>query len=640
MKTIKFSFLIFLQVFCLSCLYADDCFKMYAALSQTKSVLQLDTVFTQSGTISLQKNRQAVNGLSISGRVQKTSADYCVRVVLADTEDHEYLVMEMYEELQNDSIFSFSEYCEETALLNNVQTSLLKVYLKDATINLTSTQVSYEPFNNSSTKSLTELRNTIRRNQVSNIVERINAYNRANKRLWLAGETELSRYDYATRKRILGLDDEESSGGWEYYVDGIFEMGHSSLRTLIDNSNDGYVPDFDWRDRHGKNWMTSVKDQWITHFCTAFAALSCVECLVNLYYNQKIDLDLSEQELASCADSVPHHTWEPLTVSMVSNYLQNNGVCDEEVYPFDTSSEIVPCRSGSIWPNEMIWTSGLSTMLYTKDQIKKALFTKGPLWTAILTSGTYAHAMALVGYHTINVGDTIYSVPNTNLYYTQYLIIEPDDPRIGGTYWVFKDNNPNTGYRYLFFHQGIAATLWDAYALLTPISSMTRTDDDIVWEDADGDGLYNWGIGNRPVSCPSWVPYEKDGDDSNPLLGQLNENTGYCYEYDPTHYISQISGTETYQSNVEARYHIFILNGGKLTITKRLHCIGNPIITIEGNGELVVDGGHIYNAEFNLSDHCKLTVKNGGKISMRKGKDFIAPQGCVLNIENGVIEHL
>lgn len=50
--------------------------------------------------------------------------------------------------------------------------------------------------------------------------------------------------------------------------------------------------------------MTPVKDQGQSCYCSAFAAVSCVEALSNLYYNKKLDLDLSEQEAACCNEYV------------------------------------------------------------------------------------------------------------------------------------------------------------------------------------------------------------------------------------------------------------------------------------------------------------------------------------------------
>jgi hypothetical protein len=59
---------------------------------------------------------------------------------------------------------------------------------------------------------------------------------------------------------------------------------------------------FDWRDRHGENWMTSVKDQRHND-CVAHANIGTFEAQINLYYNQNLNVDLSEQMRVDCPDN-------------------------------------------------------------------------------------------------------------------------------------------------------------------------------------------------------------------------------------------------------------------------------------------------------------------------------------------------
>ena len=47
--------------------------------------------------------------------------------------------------------------------------------------------------------------------------------------------------------------------------------------------------------------------------------------------------------------------------------------------------------------------------------------------------GSWSHAMTLVGYKTIKAGDVVYSTTSTKI------TIQPGDPRIGKTAWIFKD---------------------------------------------------------------------------------------------------------------------------------------------------------------------------------------------------------
>lgn len=60
----------------------------------------------------------------------------------------------------------------------------------------------------------------------------------------------------------------------------------------------------------------------------------------------------------------------------------------------------------------------------------------------------------------------------------------------------------------------------------------------------------------------------------------------------------------------------------------------------QGPAELIVDGGCIYNADFELSSSCKIILRNGGTIMMRRGKDLSVPIGAQMIIENGEIKYL
>ena len=165
---------------------------------------------------------------------------------------------------------------------------------------------------------------------------------------------------------------------------------------------------------------------------------------------------------------------------------------------------------------------------------------------------------------------------------------------------------------------------------------MINNDDDIIIEDADGDGLYYWGIGGKPQSCPSWIPDLEDGDDSDNTLGLMDEY-GMLSE-------NVKRETWTITTSVEYPYigstnygDIVIANGGKVSITGSLCNIGSVSIYVESGGELIVDGGILANADIHFSPLSSVTVKNGGIIYMKKNCSFEAPVGCIVNIENGEI---
>jgi hypothetical protein len=75
----------------------------------------------------------------------------------------------------------------------------------------------------------------------------------------------------------------------------------------------------------------------------------------------------------------------------------------------------------------------------------------------------------------------------------------------------------------------------------------------------------------------------------------------------------------------------------KLTIKSIITLYGNTKIIVEQNGELLIDGGELQNADIELNSGSKLVLKNGGTIKMRNGKNFSAPIGASVTIEEGVI---
>lgn len=587
-----------------------------------------------------------ITGLSISGFVEKNSPDYLVRVLLIDEKGKEYLVMESYEELNDMNFFNFTTYCEETGSLDSITPNYIKLIVKDATLHISEFLTTQERDFQQNMHNLT------RKLQVQCITKRINSYNKANKRLWMAGVTELSMKNYSARKMILGLSDDESSGGLEYYIGGVFEFGHSTqpIRTRVSN----YVDHFDWRDRHGKNWLTSVKQQGGSSFCAVFAGVGCLESMTNLYYNNILDLNLSEQEVIDCADTSPHYGWEDFNLLTVLNYLSNHGVCLESDYPenfcFDPSVSLT-CLSNLITPQDIIRANGNDMVSNISDRIKGALIANGPMisgWNP--SSGTSGHAMVLVGYGTLHAGDSVYyynPYNNTKTFISS--IDEHDSTKIGATYWIFKNSygtgldHQENGYISIMFPE---TTYPNGYTYLsglippcylkTPINSIIRTDNDIVIEDEDGDGYYNWGIGTKPSSCPSWIPNERDGDDSNPSIhymdsfGKFPEVYTFPLGTDILLNNSTISNNESLVNNLEINHDV------TLTITGAAYCLENVKIKNCG-GTIIVDGGVLANADIELVPPCSLIIRNGGSIYMKKNKDLTIPTGCFFEIEEGQV---
>ena len=602
-----------------------------------------------------------LTGLSIDGSFTRFSKNYLVRILLKDKDGREHLIMENYKEVNNESSGFFSNYCEETRHLKYIQPDSIKIILKGASIQLTKINYTEDDTFNSPSRYPFEDNNEeeARKAQVKDVVKKINMYNVAHNKLWRAGVTAISLKKYEDRKRILGFEDDESTGGIEYYADGIFEIGDiEDVKTSRSRSSSqlSIVDSFDWRSQHGKNWITPNKDQGDSGYCSAFTAVSVTEAMTRLYYNRLIDIDLSEQE-AACCNTSTDPWFNGMPVSAPLDYIRDYGVCDELAYPFVNSQYATSCRSSEITPNELISIGGYLGVEESEDSMKVALIKHGPLTSAIYYWGhTHVpdsnyyrhHAMTIVGFGQLQVGDTIYHWIESDGFENGDFTVHEGDQRVGMTYWIYKNNygesldSARCGYQY-YIHYNYDLSVSNTYYLLPQITSINYTDNDIVCEDADGDGYYFWGLGNKPSWCPDWVPDTKDGDDNNFSKGKMFLDgadivIGDLETLDPGGTPRpSIYGDVTYNTRQSIYTHLRIAPNATLTIQDILNLFGRVTITIESGGELIIDGGIITNANIEFATGGKLTIRNGGKLVMRTNTDFVAPIGAIVEIENGEI---
>lgn len=631
----------FLFFYC-TLFFAQNCFRLSLERSRMAEKLYVEKVFEKDNVIYPFKNIM-LSGISITGHINVLKDDFLVRVIVTDKAGDEYLLLETYDEIYNDSLVSFYDYGEETLFLNNVLPTSIKIIVRNAILELTNIQC--EPFkqntNAKEIQTLQQQKEKQLKEQKKSKIDRINNYNDKHGKLWIAGETSLSSANYANMKRILGMNDACSTRGLEFYSGGLFEIGSFNNKSQINmRTASSYVASFDWTDRHGKQWTTIVKDQHHSGYCTAFATAATTESMAYLYYNQIFPLNLSEQEIACCTPN-SGDPWIGINPDSALIYLRDHGVCQEDDYRFvDQSGE--PCRSSEITALDTIKiTDYLSESRVTYDTIKWAIINKGPLvsWVYVHDTDTLNHCMELVGYGIVTEGMTVNDFLNGNYNSTPVIIgangLGADDPRIGMTYWKFKNSwgpdEANGGYMYVLFDH--LYRMYKNYSITCPILLSTSLARDIVCEDADGDGYYFWGIGPKPSNSPSWVPDEPDGDDSDINFGPMNEY-GHLQQLPCG---STIKNITSYTGNQTLSCRLGIVNGGVLTISGTTTISGNGKIRVCEGGTLIVDGGTVQNADLTLVPGCTVILRNGGIINMATGKTFKAPMGAILNIESGEI---
>ncbi|MCK5055302.1 MAG: hypothetical protein KAT34_01495 [Candidatus Aminicenantes bacterium] len=126
----------------------------------------------------------------------------------------------------------------------------------------------------------------------------------------------------------------------------------------IDECDSLSLPDnLDWRDKNGKNWLSSIKDQASCGSCFVFGPTAVVESLYKIETNQPdIQPDFSEQHLLSCANAgnCTIGGWAPA----VLNYIEVIGFSSETCFPYQAQD--TPCQPCEGWEKSKILISGYS----------------------------------------------------------------------------------------------------------------------------------------------------------------------------------------------------------------------------------------------------------------------------------------
>ncbi|MCK9236243.1 MAG: hypothetical protein M0P09_08030 [Acholeplasmataceae bacterium] len=368
----------------------------------------------------------------------------------------------------------------------------------------------------------------------------------------MAEETDFSRLFYSDKAKMWGAN--YKSFGLEFYSKGFYSMfGPDSEHTM----NHGYVDNFDWRNRHGANnetspyydndpngtgWITPVVCQglgcWYNNeflcnvgpaecaalggiyreaaTCWAFGPTAQVEALINLYYNEHIDIDLSEQYIVCEENTIG--AWIP---ERAYNHYLEEGVPDEDCLPYSASLE--NCDDLCDNPTERVWIDNYE--YHGRDHnshvdVRNYLMEYGPVNASAMEHpwGPQSHSMLLVGWGVIDEDALHITGINNEPIHTDWY---------GVTYWIYKQSEGpgkfNNGFQYIIHWKDKHPNI---YTIDPKVTTLNRTESDINCYDKDGDGYYFWGIGPKPDHCPP-CPDEPDGDDSNPSLGPINEY-GVC----------------------------------------------------------------------------------------------------------------
>lgn len=445
------------------------------------------------------------NALSVSGRVKFSSNDGYARVIL-NSEEGDRLLVYSTDEIYDFLELSFSDICLETCNIGHtISSGFLEIQLHDAELTLTS--IKYFPAGTKFTKTSEK----IRFEQYSKQIAELNKKLRNRNLPWIAGSTEVSKLPFKEKESLFG-GELPNLGGFLYYKEGYFTLPWGDLPKEPKTYREQEPFHFNWQNRHGIDWMTPVKSQGSCGSCWAFGPIGAIEAGANLFYNQLINLDLSEQDLVSCSGagncSGGRH-------ELALEYIQENSNCLEDCFPY-TESE-APCEDKCDNWQEDSWSieSTERYFLSTTFDIKKALVNKGPISSLLYFDGLGSHVMTLVGFGEIVPG--AYQMG-------QEPYIEEDSPFIGKTYWFFKnswgDDWGLDGYAKLISPPDVS----ESYSIYRPYSDSVP---EVLCQDNDGDGFCWWGLSNeKPDTCPSSCSQNNimDCDDTNRLIRACTDN--------------------------------------------------------------------------------------------------------------------
>lgn len=536
-------------------------------------------------------------GLNIDGEGQLLSDTAFIRIVLVDNNDKEWLIYERNSLYSTEENNQFQNAAFETASLYNIVPSSIIVTLCDATLYLANIK------NNKTYKDRGEvatMADSVFLTKNLQIVDRINAKLSTHKKAWRADTTFLSNLRYQERKAMFG-DDMPNLQGWDYYAYGYY----SPLNDNTPPASENIVKEFDWRTRHGSQntgtyYYNSDGSGWIPRWrygqgaghpdCWAFSTLYSVESMVNLYFNQQINDELSVQDILSCSDGRPlgpgpGHGGVTDTALI---YAAREGIVNDSCFGYITWHDTVPCEWKCSNPSEIVKIGGSVSNLFGEELVKSKVITKGPLVCSVIK---WRHAMSMVGFGVVKAGDPVLYGTHTG----HDFFVEEDSPDIGKPYYIFKQSYATYGYNHSHFCNVIIDANNGSYlkcrSIDTPITSMLYDDSDIVCVDNDGDGYYNWGIGPKPATCPN-CPDEEDCDDSSPLIGPYDEKyecrilcENYSYSSTPEYITGQtLWGSETYID-----HDVIVENGGVLTIESTIFMGESTKIIVKPGGKLVLD---------------------------------------------------
>jgi len=271
--------------------------------------------------------------------------------------------------------------------------------------------------------------------------------------------------------------------------------------------------DFTWQQRHYQyNYISCEKDQKEQGPCRIFASIAAVEAMSQIYFNKKsAELDLSESNLynggAQCFQGqFGCYGGGAANVEESLDFIVSDGIVDENCFMYPTEWPFcrTDCNDICNNPSQLVTIPGYQEInIETDQELKYAIIDYGPIIIELDGVGGILHP-----------GKGCPSCPHTVLLLGWKTESElkwhiksswPDDAKI--FYKSFDIFEYATDFYYVEYISGeneIECSGSDCGIFSSRF-----------YEDFDGDGFYNWGIGPKPDNCPGTCLMDFDDNDQS-----------------------------------------------------------------------------------------------------------------------------